>query len=277
MKNTHTSIAALSCAVLFLAALQGCSSGYEVTSYPPTKPITIDGKADDWAGHLLYYRDAKLTVGVSHDKNFLYLCAMSSDHSVYGSIMMRGLTVWLDSTAGKGRFFGIRFPLGMEESGPPQQQDEAPGSRDEMMKRGVEGAAKLALLGAKKDQRTEILLPGKNGIEARMGYNLGVFVYELKVPLGIDIADGRVAAFSPDGTVGIRLETPESETKRPPMRDNNNGGMADGGSGGEGGMEGGGRGQGGQPGGGGHAPGGRSDEKPRSQSIDLVLKVQKTH
>jgi len=274
MKTMYNlSAAAVCCAMLMLPAFGGCSSGYEVTSYPPRAPFVIDGKADDWAGHLLYYRDSKLTVGVSNDKHFLFVCAMSSDQAVCESILMRGLTVWIDSTGGKGKYFGVRFPLGMAESGPPLQKDDGPGPREDMMKRATADATKLVVLGERKDQRAEILLPGRDGFEARLGYSLGVFVYELKVPLGIEIADGMKAGF-PDKLLGLRLETPESEMPKLPMRDVQDGSMADndGGGMGQGGM-----GQGGQHSGGGHRPGGRGlgDDGPRSQSIDMMMKVEK--
>lgn len=261
--------------------VQGCSSASEVTAIAPSKPIIIDGKSDDWAGHLLYYRNEKLTLGVSNDNDFVYLCVMSSDQSVYRTILMRGLTVWFDTTGGSGKYFGMRFPT---EAAPPDMQanrEEPPGTMDEMMVRRAEGATKLSVIGTKKDTRTEMLLPGKNGLDARIGYKPGVFVYEMKVPLGVDLGDGLKLAFSRDNQLGIRLETTEMEKRMPSMRDKSQGGSADGGGEGgmqagnegmqgEGGREGGRGGRGGRQGG----PGGK-DDSHQSQSIDFLMKVQK--
>jgi hypothetical protein len=262
--------------------LHGCSTASEVTSIAPSKPITIDGKSDDWAGHLLYYRNEKLTIGVSNDKEFVYLCVMSSDQSVYRTIMMRGLTVWFDTTGGTGKYFGMRFPL---DGPPPEMQanrEEPPGSMDDMMKRRADDATKLAVVGSGKASRTEMLLPGKDGLNARISYKPGVFVYEMKVPLGIEIADGLKLGFSRDSNLGIRLETSESESRMPTMRDKTKGGMSDGnGEGGMqgegGGMQGGMQGGGGRRGGGPGGPGGEKDDARQSQSIDFLMKVHKAY
>lgn len=276
MKTTFTSVAGLFCALTLMAAAQGCSGGYEASSQRPTGAIVVDGKADDWQGHLLYYRDAKLTIGICNDNDFLYLCVTSSDQTVYRSVLMRGLTVWFDTTAGKGKYFGMRFPLEPGEAEMPMNQDEQPGSLEDMMKRRADDAAKLAIVGAKKDSRTEILLPGRNGLDARIGYKTGVFVYEMKVPLGREIADGMHLAFSPERLLSVRFETPELETKNAPIRANPQGAMNDGGMN-DGGMQGDGESGRGQQRGAGHRPGGmpESNGAQRPQSIDVFMKVQK--
>ncbi len=268
------------CITLILA--QGCGSAVQVTSIAPSAPIVIDGKSDDWAGHLLYYRNDKLTLGVSNDKEFLYLCVMSSDQTVYRSILMRGLTVWFDTTGGKGKYFGMRYPLDAAPSDMGKDREEPPGSMDDMMKRRADEATKLAVVGAKKDARTEILLPGKFGLDARIGYKPGVFIYEMKVPLGIDLADGMKLAFSGDGRLSIRLETPEFEKGMAPMRDKSQSGMSEGGMNdggmGEGGMQGeGSGGRGGRRGGGGRGPEGMgsADQAHKSVSLDFLMVVQK--
>jgi hypothetical protein len=277
MRTPVTSIIGVVGAAILLSAVSGCSSAIEVTSIAPSAPIVIDGKADDWAGHLLYYRDAKLTVGVSNDKEFLYLCVMSSDQTVYRSILMRGLTVWFDTTAGSGKYFGIRYPLEMAESEMKMNPDELPGSHDELMKRRADDATKLALLGAKKESRTEFLLPARHGLDARIGYRPGVFVYEMKVPLGIDLVDGMKLAFSGNHQLSVRFETPEMETHFPTMREQAKEGMNEGGAN-DGGMSGeGDTGRGGRRGGGaGRREGGVGgrDESHKMQSIDLFMKVQ---
>jgi hypothetical protein len=278
MKRAYALNAGLLCAVLLTAALQGCTGAVEVASIAPSTPIVIDGKADDWQGHLLYYRDAKLTIGVSNDKNFLYLCVMSSDQTVYRSILMRGITVWFDTTGGKGQYFGIRYPLEMAEAEMPMNREEPPGSMDDMMKRRADDASKLAVLGAKKDSRTEILLPGKHGVDARIGYKTGVFVYEMKLPLGTEIADGLTLGFSPDNLLSIRFETPEADKRMGRMMDRSQGGLQEGGMNGDGTQD---DAQGepgrGQQRGGGHRQGGMTpvDASHKMQSIDLFMKVLK--
>ncbi len=277
MNATVRSIAGVACACLLTIAAQGCGSAVEVASIAPSAPILIDGKSDDWAGHLLYYRNDKLTLGVSNDAQFLYLCVMSSDQSVYRSILMRGLTVWFDTTAGKGKYFGMRYPLDIAPPDMETNRDELPGSMDEMMKRRAEEATKLAVVGAKKDARTEILLPGKFGLDARIGYKPGVFIYEMKVPLGIDIADGVTLSFSRAGQLSIRLETPESDKRMPSMRDKSQSSMADGGMN-DGGAQGeGDGGRGGRRGGGGRGPEGMgsADHAHKSASLDFFMVVQK--
>jgi hypothetical protein len=283
MNKNIVILAGILFACLVLPAVQGCGGGYEVAALAPAKPFRIDGKADDWAGHLLYYRDAKLTVGVSNDANFFYLCVTSSDQSVYRSILMRGLTVWFDTTAGKGKYFGMRFPVGMSESEMPAG-DQPPASFDEMLKRRAEGATKLEVLGAEKDNRTEILLPGKDGMEARIGYQSGVFAYEMKIPLGVDIADGRRLTFAHGDQLSLRFETPEFEGPRARTRDRSQMGMSgsgtddgggegeDAGFGGRGGRSGGGR---GGRGGRGGAENQAMRESHAMESIDFLLKVEK--
>lgn len=280
MKTLTKAIVGLLINAALMLVAQGCSGGFEAESTPPPDHVRIDGKADEWQDRMLYYRDAKLTIGMSNDRSFLYLCVMSSDEPAIRSIMLRGFTIWFDSTGGKGRYFGIRYPLGMAESFTPETRDEPRGQRDDLMKRSAEQASKLAVIGPEKNNRTEILLPGKNGIEACIGYNPGAFIYELKLPLNVDIVDGLKLDFSGSDLLGVRFETSDSEMK-PSARKRPEGGMSDGGGdeGGIGASEG--VGGGGRRGGGGGRRGGggggrlQGEDSQQLKSIDLFMKVHK--
>lgn len=268
MKIRLNTFAFLATAALAIVAA-GCSTAYETQSTRLPEHLRIDGSADDWQGHLLYYRDAKLTIGIANDSRFLSLCVMSSDENVYRSLMMKGFTVWFDTTGGKKKTFGIRYPLGMAESAPPEPESDQPHGHDEWMKRMTGETSKLALVGPGENDRTEVLLPGKNGLEARIGFTPGVFVVELKIPLDADIADGRMLRIPASNVLGVRFETVDVDLRKATGKTKPEEGMSDGseGFGSQNGER--------QERAGGHRAGGSPrGTMQRPNAIDLFMKVQ---
>jgi hypothetical protein len=159
-----------------------CSGPFELTSNPRNADIMIDGNANDWEGKTAVLRNHNATLGVQHDDEFLYLCFTTSDRQVQFQVLGMGMTVWFDPEGKEKKSFGVHFPIGMD----------APGR---MLPRP--GQADVDFLGiALQRQRPELelLTPGNlqpkrgsmgqfAGVQARLGRNQDVLVYELKVPL----------------------------------------------------------------------------------------------
>jgi hypothetical protein len=88
----------------------GCGDE-EINSKWRTQDITIDGNDSDWGNSLIYYDDIKALVGAQNDKDYLYLCFVTSDQQLESKILKGGVTVWFDNKGDNDKKFGIRFPI----------------------------------------------------------------------------------------------------------------------------------------------------------------------
>jgi hypothetical protein len=236
---------------LFLAAavaLSLCTAckSIQLESQWRDRDITIDGDTREWNGLMQYPEDSKVGIGVVNDDAYLYLCLTSEDRETASQILMSGFSILFESKAHKGNRFGVHFPLGMKQSGPPSGES---GNREEpdmsAMKGRMEAALQtLALLGPGKDDTTPM--------PAKMAESLGISVcikpskehcvYELKVPLNQDSLCKYAIGVGKDTLLAVSLET--DKISRP------SGGPRGGGMGGPPGEDMGGGGMGGPPGGG---------------------------
>ncbi|MGE5359700.1 MAG: hypothetical protein ACM3NQ_11845 [Bacteroidales bacterium] len=205
--------------------------------------IAIDGVNQEWQGKLTPIKDTPVSMAFYNDGEFLYLCLTTSDQATRTAIKRQGLTVWFDSEGGKKKDFGVEYPLGLPGMTVVERSGEMgePSIRDRPLDADTE---RLAILGPGKSDRETMGVEEAPGIQAKLGDENGVLVYEMKVPLrkadGVRYAIGA----TPDAIIGIGLETPEFQ--HPQSRTGMSGG--DGGEGGRGGRGGWG-GMGGMPGG----------------------------
>lgn len=220
---------------------------YSADSRPVSRPITVDGKTDDWQGDLYVVPNERLSIGFLNDQEHLYVCLLSSDSTIRSQIMGQGFTVWFDPKGGKEKAFGIRYPLGSPAAQLPRTGDmkepppaEPPASaldQFEVVKSEKEPAQRMDFSQAK-------------GLELKVASSTGLIVYEMKIPLAAS-ADSLVAAgAAPGKTIGIGFETgkvdiskiPRGErggtpgggegTGRPPMGGTGGGQTVEGGRGG---------------------------------------------
>lgn len=108
LRNTLIAITA-SIPLLFIA---GCSSPLVYSSVWQSKPVTIDGKATEWRIPLDYFDDkTKLNFSITNDNTNLYFCIRATEDETQKGIIHSGLQIWIDTTGGKKKQVGVRFPV----------------------------------------------------------------------------------------------------------------------------------------------------------------------
>jgi len=228
-------------------------------SQPRDGAITVDGRFDDWYGHLDPFESAPVAVQFLNDGEYLYMRMTASSTPERMQIVRQGLTVWFDPAGGTKKHFGIRYPVIEHGSGPGADPrggygGYGGGRRGGDREGGREGDRESAPEPSPGD-RIDVLGPGKDdarmltrdhaqGVDVAIRSEQGTLQYELKVPLAksadhpyaIDVIAGKPIGF------GLEAGRPEQHS------------FGAGGPGGGYGGGGGGRGRGG--GMGGHGGGG---------------------
>ena len=72
--------------------------------------ITVDGKFDDWYGHLQPFGADPVAIQFLNDGEFLYVRLTASDAATRMQIARLGMTVWFDPGGGTKKKFGIKVP-----------------------------------------------------------------------------------------------------------------------------------------------------------------------
>jgi hypothetical protein len=221
--------------------------------------IAIDGVNQEWSGKLVPIKDTQVSMAFYNDDQFLYLCLTTSDRATRSQIQRQGLSLWFDADGGKKKAFGLEFPLGMRGMTVVERRGDTgePGLAQRPLDADQERIG--ILTSGKSTERESLRLEEAGRIQAKIGDDNGVLVYEMKVPLRKSDAAPYAIGAKPGGIIGIGLQTPEfqwrdggSGTGGGEGRPGGGGGGSWGGMGGRGGMGGGGmgggRGRGGEAG-----------------------------
>ncbi|MCG8604175.1 hypothetical protein MJD09_04135 [bacterium] len=243
----------------------GCGGGLKMNSNWREHEIQIDGTQSDWHGALTFIEKKNVSVGITNDKDFLYMAFAAGDPAQRRQFMMRGLVLWLDAKGGDKKTVGIRFPVGLLGRGegfgmrrPDQEFDP------EIMGEAFEQSlAELEIIGPEKDKKQRYRVGELAGVEVKIGDPVNSFFYELKIPLDKTKQYPFAIALEPGETLGVGFETPEFD--RDAMRERMGRGGFGGGRGGFGG------GRGGFGGGRGRGGGGRQQ---MMQNFELWMSVQ---
>ncbi len=266
-----------------------------------SREIVVDGSLDEWEGTLRFVEDAKLSLGIHNDAEYLYLAVYSRNPQVVRQIALRGLELKLE---GKDESLHIRFPVGLAESGlrPPLQRDgDEPGLRppprrggDETEDRELRGleqdfAASLGtflLYGSGPGESRSVATDGESGLLLRSRMERDEIRCEMRIPLAPGATRPLAVGAGPGSRITLSLESPREKRDElargpggaPPGGGPGGGppGMGGGGMGPPpgGGTSGGGPGgMGGGPGGGmrGGGPGGSRGDVPSSLKLDVKV------
>jgi hypothetical protein len=283
--------------LLIIACLRAASVGarsVSLDSGPRTRPITIDGKLDDWQDALVYVKQGNLAIGLMNDGADLYLCLQSRDPAVNLQILDQGMTAWLSAPGADAKQFGIEYPLARDRvetysrmttanasaaDAPPGAPGGGQGGATAGTPGVVEGhgaLTRLAIRGAAPDDRRIMSVADATGISASAAQVDDAFVYEMRIPLAKSPEHPYAIGAAPGDRIELLLETPEpapylNEHGGGASRGGGPGGGAAGGGGmgghggggfGGGGYGGGGHGGGHHGGGGGSGGGGRGAGAP---------------
>lgn len=248
---------ALAAAAVFLLSSVAVCYGDELNSLWRDRAITVDGLDTEWDGTRVYLKNANASVGILNDSDYVYVSFVTIKEQTIRQVSGMGLILWFDAEGGKDKKFGIRFPLGMMESGmvPPRDFNEARSDADraaERAERFKKATLELEILGPGDDDVRRVQVSTLEGIEAKANITDNMLVYELKVPIVKSDLHPFAIGAEPGERIGVGIATPKMD--RDAMKERRGGGMRGGGPPG-GGMPGGmppgaGRG-GGRPGGGG--------------------------
>jgi hypothetical protein len=255
----HVLVFIISSFSIFLA---GCAT-IELASNWRADAVAIDGRMNEWNDKTVLIDNGKLLMGIQNDSNFVYLMLSTNDRFLGRKLMSQGLTVWFDQKGGKDKTFGIRFPIGYRSAGitPPDEDQREAMPAD--MGRSAGLIRELEILGPGKENHQRMAILAAGGIDAKVSFSPGSFVYELKVPF----PDNNRYPFSiraQSGTsIGLGLETPEI-SDRPDFQGAEGGGV--------GATGGGRRGSGGR----GQGPSGSDPERMREmmEPLKVWMKVQ---
>lgn len=264
--------------VLLLFSSSACAASPDLTSLLATTPITVDGDPAEWDGRTTYLSDEKISLGVQHTEDALFVNWVLSDPARQRMVLGRGITLWIDPDGGDDHEIGVRFPLGLRAGRvDPASADgrfEEPGDPADSKFLLEDMLGSLELIAGSDTLRVE---SGEHGVEVAAKNVGGSLVYEARLSL----ADGGfLATHAPKGIgnrVGLGLLTPKLDRSK--MRDGRGpggpgGGLPGGGRGGGSGEDGGGR-----PGGrGGAGSGGRPGAPPPGMrgempSVDVWVSV----
>ncbi len=222
-------------------------------------------------------RESKVLYTVEHDSKYLYLNLSSTDIAIQRQILRGGLTIWIDQSGRKKKYFGFRYPL-LDKSVRPGNVNKGGRNAESLSPMGNEKEIAHRLFRQFEEQISYIELLGflEEGSFERLNYRLekgpvkvhismnedGKLLYNARVLLS-DIFSN---AESRDGvlSIGVIGNVPEGGKPDRP----NSGGAAEGRGGQGGGQRGGGQGR---------PPGGAMDGEGNtgaSSSIYFWFKVQ---
>jgi len=272
-------IKCLSAAAVFLAVvLFGCAEP-DLESNWLDREITIDGKNPEWAGAEAYYSEEQgIKIGFFNDEHDLYVYLAMWHRQDRMQVLMNGLTVWFDEAGGRGKTFGIEYPLQrrMEASefpmrergfrgGAPGARGEAHGFPDSLGTQGndpkmladmlVGARSILEILCPAEGAPRSVSLPDSSGlgVAAMIGIVNRTLIYELKVPLQRTGESSCAIDAKPGQRIGIGFIVGKRERRNVERPEGGSPGEMGGQPGGMGGPSGG---MGGFPGGGMGGPGG---------------------
>lgn len=229
--------------------------------------IAVDGKFDDWYGHLQPFGADPVAIQFLNDDDFLYVRLTASDAGTRTQIRRLGMTIWFDPAGGTKKKFGIRYPVvepGEGRGGYGMRGRRGEGAQEDG---AGEPGDRVDILGPGKDDARSLTRDHLSGVEIAIRQEEGSLFYELKVPLAHGAERPYAIDTAPGRTIGVGLETGKMQQRS--FGTGRGGGF---GGGGGGGMGGGGRGRGGGGMGGGRGRGGGGGEGQRGFQPPKPLK-----
>jgi len=212
MNRSRPAVALLS---FFLLGLPACRSYefYTIENLPPESRIIVDGRIEDWRGSLSMIEGGDASLGVSNDKENLYVCLVAESSLLQAQIMATGVTVWFDPHGGTKKILGIRY-LGraIEEARLRQagETDRNPSPGDPF---GNEPSGLEIIRSGKSDFR-DMETVNALGIEAKFVPTAALVAYELKIPLLPTEAHPLAVGAPPGQLIGLGIDTSDPHGRK---------------------------------------------------------------
>lgn len=247
--------------LLLVLVSTGCAA-HTVVSHWRRSGLTINGSEDEWPAAPQYYdTDRHAGIRTMNDAEAIYLCFSTSNEALKKKLWMTGLTVWLDPAGGKSKTFGIHLPgAGPRGLSRKSGADDRRGDKKERPVLKTPDSVEITYAEATGPLSMPMAQVRQTGIEIGVGQPDGRrCVYEFKIGF---TAGPSLSALGPGKTVGIGIETRNTDMHQG-MRKPTEGGMGRSNHGGGmgGGMHGGGR------------PGGGSAAKAMDEAFETWIEV----
>jgi hypothetical protein len=273
----------ISASLLILSPIisQGSAApvGGAIASAWRDRDVKIDGLNTEWQEWSPLGQEFRYSIGLLNDDEDLYVALRTSDPATSVQMLTQGLIVWFDAEGGTKKRFGLKYPVGAlsygtpdsgpgrgGRGGPPRGQGRSGGqaSPDQLWAQAeADGRlSRLELLGPGSDDRRSLVMGKTDPIAVRVGWQEGVVLYELRIPIAKGGNRQYTLGVAPGRTIGIGLENAEREPGPGLMRFGAGPGGVGGGPGGGSGAPGGVGGGPGQEGGSGGP--GRGAERPKA-------------
>jgi len=203
-----------------LILVSGCGDEELTSSWRQTE-ITIDGNQSDWESKLHYLSDQQSVVGIANDNEYLYLCLATNDTAKMFQFFSTGFTVWLESKNSDEKI-GVQYPMrsGDMRRMMPMRNRQNEGERPDMKVRLNEFKAQQSEIGiVNKDNFPLTVYPLTNelGLNVDLGVQMGLLVYEMKIPLDKDLYGGHNLKSGPGDVLTIGFES--GDFQRPNISD----------------------------------------------------------
>jgi uncharacterized membrane protein YgcG len=268
---------------LAIVLLAACGPRIIVKSMWTDSQSAIDADSAQWKDATQYPADPQFGIGVKNDGRNLYLCVTSWKRAVNHQVLRYGFTAWFTSKSKKGKRFGIRYPMGMAQSGAGWHANRGrqPDANDgkNMLDLAFQ---EMELLGPEKTDSVPVrtVIAESLGIAVRILPSEENMIYKVKVPLREDSLAKYAIDIGNDTLVSVTVETtaPDAAENHAGGQGGSEtsgaagGGMQGGGMGGGRGMHGGGGGMHGGGGHGGHEASSTDDSQgPFNASFSILL------
>lgn len=174
------------------------------------RELVVDGHDTEWEGARYLVDKKDVTIGIMNDDRHIYVRLSSPDRVTQWKIARHGFTVWFDPNGGTGRVLGVSYPLAAaaDRMRVPYSRAADPAITPDPKPAAVDSLA-ITIQGVKEPRwlsRTEAAVAG---IEAALGYDGNVLVYELKLPLARTADSPYAVGEALSGVIGIGFVTAE--------------------------------------------------------------------
>jgi hypothetical protein len=170
---------------------EGSGSSSSATSQWQSRPLTVDGRDDDWVKPLPYSLPSEsVSYAITNDGQNLYILLSTKNPQEQQKIIQGGMSVWVNTQAEKSNTdaVGIGYPLDAHSDPDKNLMAEAQPQRYENNKPVTLGDKKAYdLYGFSQDSAIQTFTYGENnpqGVQVQMNFNSSdELIYEASIPL----------------------------------------------------------------------------------------------
>src|SRR5580658_4090774 len=170
---------------------EGSGSSSSATSQWQSRPLTVDGRDDDWVKPLPYSLQSEgVSYAITNDGQNLYILLSTKNPQEQQKIIQGGMSVWVNTKAEKSNAdaVGIGYPLDAHSDPDRNLMAEAQPQRYQNNKPVTLGDKKYYdLYGFSQDSAIQTYTYGESnpqGVQVQMNFNSSdELIYEASIPL----------------------------------------------------------------------------------------------